>query len=198
MKKIGLALLVLVIGLIPAMASAGDPYERFNGGYEQRRMLPAASYPSDRYGGYIGEGSQAQCRPPDRHERLEASCYRQCEKQVRVKAYRPESTKMVQKKTVIVNYQKPVTVKPCLTPRKVERYCTDPRPNLCFMEVGRLSAELRNAERELGVARERERVSSVERQKLAEENATLRERARNREAWIEEYGKEYIKNNGWR
>lgn len=97
------------------------------------------------------------------------------------------------------------TVKPCPTPKKVETRCAHPCPSPCLNEIRRTSTEFREVRKEnerlresVRIHQEHDRVNLIERQKLAEENATLRERARNREAWIEDYRKEYIKNNGWR
>lgn len=192
MKKIGLALLVLVIGLIPAMANAGGPYERFNGGYEQRRMLPAASYPSVRYDGYVGEGSQAQCRPPDRHERVEAPYYRPCEKSAVRRIKPPVTAKMTQNTTVIFNnYPQKPAVKPVHVPKKVEKRCADPCPNPCFKEVGRLSAEVQQLEKKLSEAQERARTDSAEIRRLTEENGGLWELVRANQSWQSQYREWY-------
>lgn len=183
------------IGLIPVTVHAGSAYNRPDPEGRRYYVSPVTPYPSSGYvGGYAREEPQPVYRSPDVYESVPAPYPKPCVKSARVKPHRSETMKT----TVIVNYPKPALVKPCLTPRKVERHCTDSCPNPCFNEIRRTSRELREMVKENKGLRERAQTDSVERQKLAEENATWRERARNREAWIEDYRAKYIKNNGWR
>jgi hypothetical protein len=70
-------------------------------------------------------------------------------------------------------HKRSAPAKPALKPKKIKTMCADS----CLKEIRRNSEVIRKLERELGAAKER---------------------ARNLEAWIEDYRKEYIKHDGWK
>jgi hypothetical protein len=187
------------IGLIPAAVFGGGIYER-DPWPEEQVTVRVTRTPSE-----IPYYASRPCEKAHRHvtyaerydgvggsPRMERQHFetRLCEKKIFSAPcpQKPAAAKMTQNTTVIVNnYPRKSVAKPLHVPKKVKPCIIDTCPK-----------KLEGVKDELLTARKRALDDSFEIQKLKEENATLRERLRNREAWIENYRKEYVKHNGWR
>jgi len=199
-----LAMIIAGIGIIPATVSAGGAYARSDG-YDEERYVPRAVYPADRHvGSYRRDTRRTIYRRSNASDGIEAQDELPCVKRVvresrrrnveRGDCRKPEPARTIHETTVVVNCPKSPPVRHAPKPRKVKPVCADP----CPTDLQRLKVELLIKEMELDTALESARVNSIENQKMEVELAKLRERARNREAWIENYRKEYTKHNGWR
>lgn len=183
-----LAAIIAGIGLVPAAVYGGRDYERHTG-QERPIMVRADLFPevvTHSAVRPVRERYQTTSDPPC-YERAEISRHKA---EVTYYAARPCGER---------------TVKPCPTPKKVEIRCAHPCPSPCLNDIRRTSRELREVLKEnerlresVQIHQEHDRVNLIERQNLEKENATWRERVRNREAWIEDYRAKYIEHNGWR
>lgn len=203
MRRIWLAVLVAIflgIGIvIPMLAQASGPYGR-NGWDEWGNYTPPtapySSRDSDRR--YIREEYRAY-RSPDEYDGAETPHYSRSvilkKRVICTSCPAPEPAKVTQKVTVN-NYYPP---KPAVTsapkPKKVKP-CRIADP--CPAELDRLKVELLMKERELDKARESARTTSLERQRLADENAKWQALERSDREWKSQYREWYPEFQAWK